>query len=82
MGLPAGRIVPGRSNLSKATAGSGHRARYAATTELKLPVLKMHVAQSERTPPLATTYTGLDDQPYNAEKLQPVRSQLLFGDNV
>jgi iron complex outermembrane receptor protein len=38
---PDEAFLDGQAYLNTATAGSGHRARYAATTELRMPVLKM-----------------------------------------
>ena len=41
---PDPRYLDGETYLYTATSGSGHRARYALTTELKMPIVKMLTA--------------------------------------
>lgn len=79
--VPDERLLNGEAYLHKSTPGAGHRSRYAATTEVRLPILKM----------LTTTVSGrydnykvvsghFDKATYNlGVEFRPVKSLLLRG---
>ena len=64
-----------------ATAGSGHRSRYAATTELRMPVLKMlTVTASGRYDNYRVSEQNVDKATYNLGlEFRPITTFLLRG---
>lgn len=78
---PDPRFVDGQTYLYTATAGSGHRARYATTAELKLPVLSMLTFDlSGRFDDYRVAEQSVDAGTYNlGVEFRPIKTLLLRG---
>lgn len=78
---PDPRLLNGEAYLYTATSGSGHRSRYAATTELRLPIVKMLTASvSGRYDRYKVTDGSFNKATYNLGlEFRPLTSLLLRG---
>ena len=78
---PDPRFLDGETYLYTATAGAGHRTRYAATSELRLPVIDtVTVTASGRYDDYKVADGNVDQFTYNLGlEYRPLRSLLLRG---
>ena len=78
---PDPRYLDGETYLYTATSGSGHRARYALTSELKLPVVKMLTADfSGRYDDYRAAGNSIDAGTYNLGlEFRPINTLLFRG---
>ncbi|MES1190636.1 MAG: TonB-dependent receptor [Steroidobacter sp.] len=78
---PDPRYLDGETYLYTAVAGSGHRSRYAATSELRLPLLKsLTVDVSGRYDDYKISGSNVDKATYNiGVEYRPVKTLLLRG---
>jgi outer membrane receptor protein involved in Fe transport len=78
---PDPRYLDGETYLYTATAGSGHRTRYAGTSELRLPVIDtLTVTASGRYDDYKVADDHVDQFTYNLGlEFRPLRSLLLRG---
>ncbi len=78
---PDPRFLDGQTYLFTATAGSGHRSRYASTVELRLPVVeKVTIDASTRYDDYRVSGENVDKFTYNlGVEFRPVTSLLIRG---
>jgi iron complex outermembrane recepter protein len=78
---PDPRFLDGQTYLYTSTSGDGHRARYAMTTELKLPIVKMLTADlSGRYDDYRAAGQSLDAGTYNLGlEFRPIETLLFRG---
>jgi outer membrane receptor protein involved in Fe transport len=78
---PDPRYLDGETYLYTATSGSGHRARYAVTTELKMPIVKMlTVDLSGRYDEYRAAGNSIDAGTYNlGVEFRPINTLLFRG---
>ncbi|MDE1923602.1 MAG: TonB-dependent receptor, partial [Gammaproteobacteria bacterium] len=78
---PDPRYLNGGAYLYTATAGSGHRSRYAGTFELRLPVMKMVTLDlSNRFDDYRVSGQSVSKDTYNLSvEFRPLRTLLLRG---
>jgi outer membrane receptor protein involved in Fe transport len=78
---PDPRFLDGQTYLYTATAGSGHRSRYAGTLELRLPVISMVTLDaSTRYDDYKLAGTSVHKETYNfGVEIRPLSSLLVRG---
>ncbi|MEP6546419.1 MAG: TonB-dependent receptor [Gammaproteobacteria bacterium] len=78
---PDPRFLDGETYLFTATAGSGHRSRYASTVELRLPVVNMvTIDASTRYDDYRVSGENVDKFTYNLGfEFRPISSLLIRG---
>jgi iron complex outermembrane receptor protein len=78
---PDPRFLDGQTYLYTATAGSGHRSRYAGTVELRLPVVDMLTFDlSDRYDDYKVAGQNVDKDTYNVGiEFRPLKSLLFRG---